>query len=282
MVVGRYLTPIAKVQWPDHLRTIVDCDDASYRYAPNGSGAVARAIAGTRGVIRSWQTRVALRKFDHVFFCAARDIKLFDGRSSTVLPNVVPIQPQESPEDRVSPSTILIVGSMWYAPNRLGLEWFLRNCWPRIADRCPHLSLRVVGPAPSELRDNWARSARVEAPGYVEDLGAEYARAAFAVAPIHYGGGTCIKFLEAAAYHRACVITPRVFEGFQPDFENGVSTLVAETADEMVELCVTLCEDRRLSESIAWQAHRIVVQRYSIDAFRQVVHAAVASSLSAS
>ena len=51
----------------------------------------------------------------------------------------------QCPEDRVSPSTILIVGSMWYAPNRLGLEWFLKNCWPRIADRCPHLSLRVVG-----------------------------------------------------------------------------------------------------------------------------------------
>jgi hypothetical protein len=66
---------------------------------------------------------------------------------------------------------------MWYVPNRQAIEWFLDRCWPAIAARCPDLILRIVGPAPIEWRRRWMRVLQTEAPGFVEDLRAEYSRA---------------------------------------------------------------------------------------------------------
>ena len=281
IAAGRYLTPMTKIDWPAHLRTLLDCDDASYRYAPSNDSLMARAAAEARGIVRSWQTKIALKRYDHVFFCSPRDQRLFAPGAGSILPNVVPEHPQNSSVGSAEAASLLIVGSMWYAPNRLGVEWFLRDCWPAIAARCPGLTLRIVGPAPAELRERWERSPRTEAPGFVDSLSAEYARAMFAVAPIHYGGGTCIKFLEAAAYRRACVITPRVLGGFEPDFEDGGSTLVASNANEMVERCARLWEHRELRDSIAEKAHRIVTERYSVARFKAVVRTAAQRLLSA-
>jgi hypothetical protein len=66
----------------------------------------------------------------------------------------------------------------------------------------------------------------------VENLGAEYARALYAIALIHYGGGTCIKFLEAAAFRKPCVVTEHVFQGFDGDFRDAISVIVAKGADQ--------------------------------------------------
>jgi glycosyltransferase involved in cell wall biosynthesis len=280
LVAGRYITPITKIGMPRHVKTVVDCDDAYYRYPPGAAAVASRATALAKGYLRRVQTQTAVRRFDHAFFCTARDRDLFECRSSSVLPNVVgaPAEPPAHPDREAG--TALVVGSMWYAPNRQGIDWFLANCWPAIAERCPDLSLRIVGPAPAAERARWERFTRTEAPGFVDDLAAEYSRALFAVAPVHYGGGTCIKFLESAAFCRSCVVTRYVFEGFKADFTEGQSVVVARDAPSMIDGCVLLYSDAKRRRAIAELAYETTRSRYTVSRFKDVVQQAVKGLLS--
>ena len=275
LVFGRYIASITKTSWPRHMRTMIDCDDANYRYTPKTATAVDRALASARGWLRLRQSKAAIRKFDHAFFCTERDRSLFPCRSSSILPNVVRLPVEPAAEPLPAGGTALIVGSMWYAPNRHGLDWFLEQCWPAVAARCPALTLRVIGAAPPEERRRWERAVRTEAPGFVEDLRGEYARALFAIAPVHYGGGTCIKFLESAAFGRPCIVTEYVFEGFSADFRDGRSVLVARDARSMAEACVNLYENAERRRAVAEQAYDTVRRVYTVERFKGVVHDAV-------
>ena len=82
LVAGRYITPITKINVPGHLKTVVDCDDAYYRYTPGNATVTSRAAARAKGYLRLLQTRMAIRRFDHAFFCTARDRALFECRSN--------------------------------------------------------------------------------------------------------------------------------------------------------------------------------------------------------
>src|SRR5690349_9830330 len=49
LVAGREFTAITKVGCPASVPTMVDCDDAYYRYTPRARAAAARAVASVRG-----------------------------------------------------------------------------------------------------------------------------------------------------------------------------------------------------------------------------------------
>jgi glycosyltransferase involved in cell wall biosynthesis len=277
LVAGRYLTEMTKIEWPPHMLRIVDCDDAYYRYVPARPTNAAKAVALAKGWMRFWQTKTAITGYDHVFFCAARDLALFRCRSSSLLPNVVRIPAGPAPGTRGDGATVLMVGAMWYPPNRNGVEWFLRHCWEEIAARCPELTLRIVGPASADIRARWEQAPRTAAPGFVEDLAAEYANARFTIVPVHYGSGTCIKFLESGAHGKACVITDQVRAAYEPDFQDGESVVVARDARGMIDSCRVLYEDAARRSAIAKRAHDIVTRSYTIERFTQTVRDTVRS-----
>jgi len=275
LVVSRYLTPITKINWPAHLRTIVDCDDAIYWYTPNGGMYLGRVTAWLRTKMRSLQTAMAVRRYDHTFYCSRRDLRTFPSQASSILPNVVQVPPMPLAPAPAAGATALIVGSMWYPPNRDGVNWFLKHCWPAIASRCPSLNLRIVGAVSAEDRERWERSLRTVVAGFVEDLVAEYARALFVIAPIQYGGGSCIKFLEASGFGRACVITSHVHSAFRTDFRDGDSVAVAQNAGHMVETCAALFTDEQLRDTLARRAYAIASEVYNVQAFDTAVRDAV-------
>ena len=270
LVVGRPVRVMSKIAWPRNLRSMVDCDDIVYHLVPKTEGLAARAWAAMRARIRTWQIGLAIRRCDHAFFASRRDRFLFDARRSSLLPNVVrcgaiPAEPAHAP------ARVLCVGTMWYPPNRHGIESFLDQCWPAIAAQVPGLVLRIVGAASVEGRGRWEAVDRVEAPGHVPDLRAEYGRALFTVAPIYYGSGSCIKFLESGSFGRVCVTTPFVASAYGDDFRDGESTLVARDAREMVRKCVMIAGDARMRDEIAQRARSIVAERYTIERFEDTV-----------
>jgi glycosyltransferase involved in cell wall biosynthesis len=270
LIVGRPVRVMSKIAWPRKLRSMADCDDIVYHFVPKAEGPAARTWAAMRARIRTWQIGLAIRRCDHAFFASRRDRSLFDERRSSLLPNVVrcgaiPAKPADAP------ARVLCVGTMWYPPNRHGIESFLDQCWPAIAAQCPGLVLRIVGAASVDARRRWEAVDRVEAPGHVPDLRAEYARALFTVAPIYYGSGSCIKFLEAGSFGRVCVTTPFVASAYGDDFRDGESTLVARDAPDMVRKCVMIAGDARTRDEIAQRARSIVAERYTIDRFQHTV-----------
>lgn len=189
------------------------------------------------------------------------------GLASETMPNAVDIPQRALRQD--DGQTVLFVGSLQYAPNVDGIIWFARSVLPllrsRWGDTC---RLLIAGARPPSAVASLARHPLIAVTGWVDGVARLYRRSTLAIAPLHAGGGTRIKLLEAAAHRVASVATPAAACGIEwPSTAGGWR---AETAHEFAEACRTALLDaperqRRAGEALQWvkQHHarnRIIMQ----------------------
>lgn len=133
---------------------------------------------------------------------------------------------------------LLILGSLDYAPNTLGIEKFLGTCWADLRKHHTDLQLSIVGRGASS--EDWKElPAGVELVGQVEDVRPWLARATALVVPLEVGGGTRLKLVEAASM--GCpVVTTEIgasglcFEGDEHDLRaDSIRGLTAAILDAL-------------------------------------------------
>ncbi len=257
LIASRYLNPICKLAIPPGVRTVVDLDDWGYHYAP---GALALA-ARCKSSYAAWLAKQQLKRFSAFFFVSRRDQACHPELKSALLPNI-PFNPPAQPLPQVDSSTLLFVGSLWYAPNREGIDRFLARCWPTIKAAQPQARLLLVGAAPPAVRQAWEQRPDVSAPGFVDDLGEANRDAAFSIAPIHSGGGTNIKILESLAYGRACVTTPHCASAFTSDLASA-GLGVAQDDAQFAQLCLAWLADADSRRRSAEKGHAQIAAHYT-------------------
>lgn len=270
-VVARSMPSLAKIELPRSVPVILDLDDAVRRFAAPRMGMP--LSLGSRAIARLRTTayRRLLTRASHVFFCSQLDRDAYPGVPSSVLPNVTALPSAQSTGPSQDSRTILFVGALWYGPNRDGVEWMVRRVWPRVRTRCPDATLRLVGAASEEVRSRWSRSKGVEAPGFVDDLSAEYRNAAFTVAPLWYGAGTSIKILESLAHERTSVLTELAHRPLKPELVAGRAVLVAHDEESMAAKCEELLTLKTLRDAMGVEGRRAVASAFSRERFKQEV-----------
>jgi glycosyltransferase involved in cell wall biosynthesis len=97
------------------------------------------------------------------------------------------------------PLTMLFVGSFRHDPNRIAMDWFVRQVLPLILARRPKARLVVAGSDPPPAHAYADYEANLEMLGYVEDVRGPLSRYAVFVCPILSGSGVRVKLLEAFA-----------------------------------------------------------------------------------
>ena len=105
---------------------------------------------------------------------------------------------QFQPEGR-EPLTMLFVGSFRHEPNRVAVEWFVRQVLPLILEREPRARLVLAGADPPAAHTYADFAANLEMAGFVEDVRQPLARYSVFVCPILSGSGVRVKLLEAFA-----------------------------------------------------------------------------------
>jgi glycosyltransferase involved in cell wall biosynthesis len=257
LIVSRYLNPLTKLVIQHRVHTVVDLDDWGYRYA---SGALAQATR-LKSAYAAWLAKRQLKRFDAFFFVSQRDQARHPELQSALLPNI-PFSPVSPPFPQADSSTLLFVGSLWYAPNREGIDRFLARCWPAIKAAQPQAKLQLVGAAPSQVRHAWEQHPDVSAPGFVDDLGEAYRNAAFTIAPIYSGGGTNIKILESLAYGRACVTTPHCAGAFESDLAS-TGLGIAQDDAGFTQQCIAWLADIDSRHNKAEKGHAQIEKHYT-------------------
>lgn len=148
-------------------------------------------------------------------------------------------------EQESDPPVVLMVGNYRYAATREGARRVLDRVLPRVLARHPRAVFRFAGPGLPAVRHP-----NVQVPGFVDDLPAEYRRAAVVVAPIASGGGIKIKVVEALAMGRFLVATPKAMDGIGTGLSHTAVVPLEGFADRIVEALV-----RRPGRSAAnWEA----------------------------
>ena len=116
----------------------------------------------------------------------------------------------------------------------------------------------------------WGTIPGVEVIGYVERLQDEYAKSSIVVVPVHSGGGTNIKVIEALSYGRPCVVTRAAARGYGPYLEgNGI--LVANDENEFVNACLRMISDAPSRKKMACLGWEVVHSKFTFELFRESI-----------
>ncbi len=174
-------------------------------------------------------------------------------------PNVVDVAEITPIVPAVGERRAIFVANFAYEPNRNGLRFLLDEVFPRVWAELPDARLALVG---AGLEQPPSDDPRVEALGFVEDLGAVYARASCGVVPLLQGGGSPLKFVEALAYGLPIVATPRAAAGLE--VIDGEHCLIASGGEAFASALVRVLRDGM--PELGRRGRELAVERYSIEA----------------
>jgi glycosyltransferase involved in cell wall biosynthesis len=158
---------------------------------------------------------------------------------------------------------LLFIGGNTEA-NQLGLQWFLDQVWPIVAEG---LELHVVGTVCNSFRTSYRN---VVMRGVVDDLSQVHHECDIAINPVFVGGGIKIKTLDAMSFGLPCVTTTEGARGLEETIGTGL--LVARKRLEFANFVLRLASSKALRVSVSAAAQRYARMRHAPSvAFRDLI-----------
>jgi len=102
---------------------------------------------------------------------------------------------------------LLFVGSGQHAPNVEGINFFLKEVFPKIVYCKPDVKLAIAGTVSEFAQFDHSLAANLDLLGYVDDLSTVYSQSRVAICPLLNGAGTKVKLQEAMVYSLPIVTT---------------------------------------------------------------------------
>ena len=271
--------PLTKKLWPE-AKTVMDehnCETViMQRRAENSHNPAMKAflILETRKLGRF--EKKALAEMDHTIVLSEPDLEAMRsllGRDfpHTIIPTGVPDYPVKTDHDTAGEMiSILFVGTMTWAPNDLGLIWFLEEVIPLMeAERKPY-HLYIVGKNPSEtVRKCAGDCPHITLTGYVESVQEYYDKCQFMIVPLFVGSGLRVKIIEAFSHGMPVVSTTVGAEGIR--YTDGESILIADDAQNFVKQ-IDRMRDPALRRSLSENCRKVYDRDHSVEAMARALN----------
>jgi GT2 family glycosyltransferase len=162
------------------------------------------------------------------------------------------------------PLTMLFLGSWRHDPNRVAVDWFVRQVLPAILAEEPDAKLIIAGSDPPPEHTYADHGAHMQMLGYVEDVRDVLGRYAVFVCPILSGSGVRVKLLEAFAAGIPVVSTRVGAEGLA--VKDGEFCALADDPGEFAARVVALLRDSERAASMAERAREEVEGQWDMAA----------------
>jgi glycosyltransferase involved in cell wall biosynthesis len=227
--------------WP---RSVMDIDDIPSTFLKtvwhSGGNVHERFRAGLRLLAARRRERVLSERFTVLSVCSDADREYLDSNGPVhVIPNGFEAPLAEPVRTPTVPPRVGFIGLFDYLPNRMGIKWFVDQCWPAIKHRVPSAELRLVGrhtdgalcPAGPDIHGL----------GYLKDPEREMATWSLMVVPIHIGAGTRVKIAEGFSRKIPIVSTSLGAHGYK--VQNNVEMLLADKPAEFAACCLQVIEN---------------------------------------
>ena len=166
---------------------------------------------------------------------------------------------------------IFFIGGLWYEPNYLGINYFLKNIYTKLVEKIPDVEFCIGGAMDKnkDFKAEWESFPNVQVVGFVEDIQKEYEKSHVIVVPIYQGAGTNIKVVEAMQMRRACALSQFATRGFSAFFTDKKDYCVANSNEEFVQNLEKLLTDETLNQNIAENGFQTVQKHFSFESFAE-------------
>ncbi|MFC3549813.1 glycosyltransferase family 4 protein [Lysobacter cavernae] len=256
---------------PAGVPVVFNAHNVEHQLLDNRAQIEARPLARTflRGQVPRLRTfeRTACHRADAVLACSDSDAaalrELAPGTRVHTVPNGVDLEAHRPSPQPPTGAQLVFVGQMGWFPNRDGVDWFLREVFPRILAARPDAELVLVGKAEG-LEIPQALASRVRLAGFVPDLRPAVHAAAVYVVPLRAGSGTRLKVLEAMALGKAIVTTTVGSEGIALRHDH--SALYADDAESFAAAVLALLDSPERAARLGAAARTCAKAHYGWDA----------------
>lgn len=232
-------------------------------------GGVVRLVGKAEHRLAESFERAQVLAADHVVAISEADAERFRAMGSKTT-TLVPQCATRKAGEVFAPAQgcALYVGNLGWHPNVAGLDWFFAHVWPEIRAARPDLTLRICGSGLAKDADGktivpkaWCLPG-VEVVGFVEDLAAEYEKAAVLVAPVRSGSGVRVKILEGMSYGVPIVTTEDGARGLP--LTSGRELFIASDAHAFASDVVRVAYDTELGAQLREGAFRYLEAEHSV------------------
>ncbi len=188
---------------------------------------------------RRWEMR-ALDRFTLVNVCSEEDKGILGGSDRIhVIPNGFE-RPANQPVWKACRNMRLgFIGLLDYAPNAYGLKWFGENVWPLILKELPDASVRIIGRIPE--KNSFQDYPRFESLGFLPDTFDEFATWSAMIVPLHFGGGTRLKILDA--FSKMCPVVSTSVGAHGLGVTDNRNVLLADDPASFARACIRLLQE---------------------------------------
>ena len=151
------------------------------------------------------------------------------------------------------------IGALDWMPNIEGVEWLLKEIWPKVIAKEPEAILYIAGRyTPDWLMDgHWPN---VEICGEVENAAEFIANNDIMLVPLLSGGGMRVKILEGMALSKLVISTSIGIEGISA--VHGEEALVADSSEDFAQEIVNAFRDINMIKRISKNAKDFVAKSY--------------------
>lgn len=208
-----------------------------------------------------------LKKCDAIITLSKTDKEklMLEGiREDKIFPSVAVVQSIPDGKIHIKSHNILsFVGGEQHTPNRVGIRWFLENCWGDLQKKTENYQLQIIGRwSKNTIKQLTDQYKNVNFLGYVENLPDALSNTIMIV-PITIGSGIRMKILEAATIGIPFVSTTVGAEGLP--FVNGENCFLADSPQTFVKSILEL-KNIDLRRKYVESSMAVIKESYSLEA----------------
>ncbi len=215
-------------------------------------------------ILRKVET-ACFNEADLIFACSDEDrklgLELAPSANFSVAPNGVDTNYFQPAEQSSANPTLLFTGNISYEPNTDALNFFLKNIYPLIQQKCPDVRFIFAGRKAEIYASNYGSlPSGVQAAPNPADMRPWFEQASLCIVPLRSGGGTRLKILEAMAMKKAVVSTSIGAEGLPVVQDHNI--LLKNAAEDFAQGVIDLLQNKPKRDRIAENGLKFVRTGY--------------------
>jgi glycosyltransferase involved in cell wall biosynthesis len=263
-------------RWP---RSVVDIDDvpSTYERASGKTGPLRQRLRAMQQTL-VWRRRERLLgdRFNVLGVCSESDRQYLSLKSPVhVIPNGFECPAGEPNRRPAQTGRIGFIGLFDHIPNLDGIQWFARECWPRIKRQAPDARLRLVGKLSSGPLN--LQGSDVDTLGWVADPGEEMATWSAMIVPLRFGAGTRLKIADA--FSRKCPVVSTRLGAYGYEVQDGQELLLADRPEDFASACLSLIREPSQGVDLAGRAWQHFIKKLTWKSITPRIHAAAEDCL---
>lgn len=169
--------------------------------------------------------------------------------------NIINDRKQETESKEFS---LFHLGAMDWMPNCEGIEWFLKNVFPKVIVTHPEIKLYIAGNNMPDRFFNY-QSENCKVYGRVPDAQKFMNEHSVMIVPLFAGSGIRVKIVEGMALGKTVISTTQGAEGLHCKHMENI--IIADIADEMYKSIISCFESPELTKRIGKNA-RLLAENY--------------------